>query len=360
MSKTSVVRETSLPKTSLLTSPTAAVRAESNAARVISHDHHISKLNIARLRTKIIYSVRNLITQPAYFLIFALARFKVCRQIYAYWSRFKSYSSAKVDRQTDSLFELDPTATVNTLKQDGVCTGLNLPEQFLADLQQYLLTQNCYAGGKSHLGFKIWEKDRLDRDFKQPFYVARYFNLSTACPQIIQLVNDPKLQKIATGYIGKEAKYTGASLFWTFPIEGVSVDADQQMFSHFHYDIDDFAGLRFCFYLTDVTLDDGPHICIRGSHIKKRIHHVLNYFSRIQTAAELAKTYESEKFETITGKSGSGFMEDTFCFHKGNPPKSQPRLFLQLHFAAHNYSQGKYLDDRDPSTLGSWQESLSV
>lgn len=326
-----------------------------------SSNADVYESKIAGLKTKLIYSIRNLATRPTYFLIFALARFRVWRQIYAYCSKFKSGSTLiKCDRQ-ESLFDLDPASTVNILKQDGVCTGLNLPPQFLNNLQQYLLTQDCYAGGKTHLGFKLSEKDRLDRAFNQPFYVARYFNLSTACPQISQLVNDPKLQKIAAGYIGKQAQYTGASLFWTFPVEGESVDSDQQMFSHFHYDIDDFAGLRFCFYLTDVTLNDGPHVCIRGSHIQKRIRHIFNFFSRIQTAAELEKTYQSEKFITIAGNSGSGFIEDTFCFHKGNPPKSKPRLFLQLHFAAHNYSQGKkYLDDRDPSTLCSWQESLSV
>ncbi|MEL6927447.1 MAG: hypothetical protein AAFO95_02285 [Cyanobacteria bacterium J06600_6] len=314
------------------------------------------KSKTVELKAKATYSFHNLITRPRYFLIFFLARFQVLRQIYAYGFRFKSHS-LKTNAETDSLFELDPVPTVKTLKRDGVCGGLDLPSQFLNELQQYLLTQDCYAGGKTHLGFKINDKEELDRAFKQPFYVARYFNLSADCPQIRQLVNDPKLQQIATGYIGNQAQYTGASLFWTFPIQGVSVDADQQMFSHFHYDIDDFAGLRFCFYLTDVTLDDGPHVCIQGSHIHKRISYILNFFSRIQTSAELEKTYEPDKFMTISGAAGSGFMEDTFCFHKGNPPQSRPRLFLQLHFAAHNYGQTKYLDDKDPNTLHSWRET---
>ncbi|MEM7593610.1 MAG: phytanoyl-CoA dioxygenase family protein, partial [Cyanobacteria bacterium P01_A01_bin.83] len=191
--------------------------------------------------------------------------------------------------------------------------------------------------------------------FPQPFYVARYFNISHDCPQIIQLVNDPKLREIATKYIGKQAKYTGSSLFWTFPVEGESSDWEQQKFRYYHYDIDDVSGMRFCFYLTDVTLDNGPHVCIKGSHVKKSLSHVLNYLSRIQPETELAKVYDPEQFLTITGKSGYGFIEDTFCFHKGAPPQNQPRLFLQLHFAIHNYNQEQsYLDVRDPKTLQSY------
>ncbi|MEM6611287.1 MAG: hypothetical protein AAF652_03350 [Cyanobacteria bacterium P01_C01_bin.72] len=313
-----------------------------------------SKPKIAGVKTKLIYSFRNLLTRPKYFAIFALARFAFLRQIYTSFLGFYDSALPTSNSPAESLFDLDIAETVKTLKQDGVCLGLDLPSKFLADLQQYLLTQSCYAGGKTELGFKIADKELLDNSFDQPFYVARYFNLSTGCPQIIQLAKDPTLQAIAERYIGRPAKYTGASLFWTFPIQGVSVDSDQQMFSHFHYDIDDFAGLRFGFYLTDVAVDDGSHVCIRGSHIKKRLRYLLNFLSRIQPVTELVRLYSKEQFLTIAGKSGTGFMEDTFCFHKGNPPQIKPRLFLQLHFAAHNYHQTRYLDDRDPATLTDW------
>ena len=354
MSKISVVREIS----SLSPQPLTEVELE-KLSPASFNSVETGKPKTMAFRTKVGYSIRNFLLQPQYFWIFALARFRVARQIYAFCSKFKSPIAETSDR-TESLFELDPVATVEILKQDGVCTGLNLPSPFLNDLQQYLHRQYCYAGGKTHLGFKIDDKQQLDQLFPKPFYVARYFNLSRNCPQIERLVNDPKLQQIAKGYIGSQAQYTGASLFWTFPIEGKSTDDDQQMFSHFHYDIDDFAGLRFCFYLTDVALDNGPHVCIQGSHIQKKIRHILNFFSRIQTTPELKQTYDEEKFLTISGAAGSGFMEDTFCFHKGNPPQNKPRLFLQLHFATHNYDRHHYLDDRHPATLQSWRESLTL
>ena len=318
-----------------------------------------SSVRSVKLKTKLIYIFAHITTRPKYFLVFVLARFHVLRQLYRFCQMLKPNMATKGDGQATLFEQLDSTLAVQTLQQEGVYLGLNLPHSFLVELQQYLSTQNCYAGGKTNLGFKIAEKKQLDLHFPQPFYVARYFNISTTCPQIIRLANDPKLHEIADSYIGKQAKYTGSSLFWTFPIEGESVDLEQQMFQYFHYDIDDFAGVRFCFYLTDVSLDDGPHVCVRGSHITKRLNYIFNFLSRIQTQEELAKTYAVEQFLTIADAAGSGFIEDTFCFHKGNPPKTKPRLFLQLHFATQSHHQTKYLDDRDSAMLHSWHETLS-
>lgn len=318
----------------------------------------LSDLKYAKLLYKIAYTLFSIATKPKYFLAFTCGRFYLVRQAFLLFSKLRSSLSIRKSNHdySNSLFtQIDPINVAAKLQQEGVFLGLSLPPDWLSEFLQYLNQQNCYAGGRPDVGFRITDKAKLDQVFPQPFYVARYFNLSQNCPQISQLVNDPKLREIATRYIGQQAQYTGTSLFWTFPIEGKSCDAEQQNFRYFHYDIDDFAGLRFCFYLTDVAFDDGPHVCIRGSHIKKSIFHILNFLSRIQSETELTKVYAPQQFITITGDSGFGFAEDTFCFHKGSPPKNKARLFLQLHFAAHNYNLHQaYLDDRDPKTLKSY------
>ncbi len=318
----------------------------------------LSDLKYVKLLYKLAYTLLGITTRPKYFFAFTCARFNFVRQVFLLFSQlWSSLSTTKSNKDdSNSLFStIEPINVARTMHRDGIFLGLSVPPDWLSEFLQYLSQQNCYGGGRPDVGFRIRDKAKLDRVFPQPFYVARYFNLSQDCPQISQLVNDPKLREIATRYIGQKAQYTGTSLFWTFPIEGKSCDAEQQKFRHFHYDIDDFAGLRFCFYLTDVTLDDGPHICIRGSHIKKSLLHVFNFLSRIQSETELTKVYDPQQFITITGNSGFGFVEDTFCFHKGSRPKNQARLFLQLHFAAHNYNPHQaYLDDRDPATLKSY------
>lgn len=305
---------------------------------------------------KVLYTIENILQKPKYFLVFIFGRFNFIRYLYALRSRLKLSSTTA--SSTESLFtQIEPDRVVDTLNQDGIYTDFSLPSDILQGLLEQTKTQNCFAGGDPNMGFKIEEKSQVDRVYDKPFYVARYFNISSGWAEISQLANDPKVREIADRYIGQQAKYTGASLFWTFPIRGTSQDADQQKFSYFHYDLDDLASLRFCFYLTDVDAESGPHLCIRGSHLKKSFFDVLNLFTRIQPAEKLSKFYGREKFLTLEGKSGTGFIEDTFCFHKGIPPLSKPRLFLQLHFAAHNYGDTEFLDDRDPNSLQHFQQA---
>ena len=308
---------------------------------------------------KVSYTIENILRKPRWFLVFIFGRFNFIRYLYALRSRLKPSSTTA--SPTESMFaQIEPDRVVDTLNQNGIYTDFSLPPDILQGLLDQTKTQNCFAGGDLNMGFKIEEKSEVDRIYDKPFYVARYFNISSGWTEISQLANDPKVREIADRYIGQQAKYTGASLFWTFPIQGTSQDADQQKFSYFHYDLDDLASLRFCFYLTDVDAENGPHLCIRGSHLKKSFFDVLNFFTRIQPGEKLSKFYGLDKFITLQGKSGTGFIEDTFCFHKGIPPQSKPRLFLQLHFAANNYGNTEFLDDRDPDRLQHFRQAAPL
>lgn len=308
---------------------------------------------------KLSYVTKAIITKPKWIILFVIGRFQVVRSIYLALSRLHFFPLELSSHSSCSLFpSLDTKQIVRDLNKDGIFADFSLPQGTLQDILQYVNSSDCFAGGITNLGFKISEKYEIDKMYDQPFYTARYFNVSSFCPTVLELVNDPKIQEIATQYIGSRAKYTGASLFWTFPIKGVSHDSDQQHFSQFHYDIDDYISLRFCFYLTDVNPESGPHVCIRGSHRKKPIFQAFNFFSRIQSGQRLAKLYGREQFIRLEGKPGFGFIEDTFCFHKGNIPKSQPRLFLQLHFAANRYGKAEFHDYREPSTLQSFKHTI--
>ena len=319
------------------------------------------KQTYCKTKYKISYLLKIILAKPRFFVVFILARFRFVRQLYSILAKLRS-TPIKVSSDSDSFFqEVNTTKVVDVLKKDGVYLDFSLPSNILEGILHQTRTQNCYAGGRTDMGFKISEKSEIDRVYERPFYVARYFNISSSWSEISHLATDPKLQEIASKYIGHQAKYTGASLFWTFPVQGASQDFDQQQFKYFHYDVDDLAGLRFCFYLSEVDDESGPHLCIRGSHIKKSLLHVLNFFSRIQSEENLSKLYPREQFATIKGDSGYGFIEDTFCFHRGIAPKSKPRLFLQLHFAAHNYNDNnvEHLDYRDPNSLKYFKQAQS-
>ena len=104
----------------------------------------------------------------------------------------------------------------------------------------------------------------------------------------------------------------------------------------FHYDLDDYRALKFFFYLTDVDCLSGSHLCIAGSHKKRKLLHCI---SRCQSDKNIFNYYDSESIISISGQAGLGFAEDPFCFHRGSPPVNSPRLMIQLEFALNDYGK---------------------
>ena len=104
----------------------------------------------------------------------------------------------------------------------------------------------------------------------------------------------------------------------------------------FHYDLDDYRALKFFFYLTDVDSLSGSHLCIAGSHKKRKLWHCI---SRCQSDKNIFNYYDSESIISVSGPAGFGFAEDPFCFHRGSPPVNSHRLMIQLEFALNDYGK---------------------
>jgi hypothetical protein len=69
--------------------------------------------------------------------------------------------------------------------------------------------------------------------------------------------------------------------------------------------------------------------------------------SRCRTDEEMVKLYGAEEIQTICGKSGTGFIEDSFCFHKAQEPTARDRLVFQLRYALSDYGTGSDATHRD-------------
>jgi len=100
----------------------------------------------------------------------------------------------------------------------------------------------------------------------------------------------------------------------------------------YHYDVHDLNFVYVFFYLTDCNVSSGAHQIIKGSHVKK------NFFTHLvgsvkQTEKDLKQYFIEDKFITIEGQKGSGFIEDTSCFHRALPPLDKPRLTLQIRYS---------------------------
>jgi ectoine hydroxylase-related dioxygenase (phytanoyl-CoA dioxygenase family) len=98
----------------------------------------------------------------------------------------------------------------------------------------------------------------------------------------------------------------------------------------FHYDVHGFNFVYVNFYLSDTDRDSGAHVLIAGSHRDKSLRQLFGS-ARISDEAALRR-YGAERVRIIEAKAGSGFFEDTACYHKALPPSARDRLMLQLRY----------------------------
>ncbi|WP_063748454.1 hypothetical protein [Fischerella sp. PCC 9605] len=285
------------------------------------------------IRSKVSPYYANTRRNPLWLLMFLIGRFQIVRSLVTWISK---RSRAENDCLSSSSFpELKVDDVVSCLKQDGIYLGLRLPKQFLQELLNFANSNHCYGDGNYSCGFLYAEKDTAIQQYGKPFVRGEYYNTAVLCPAIKKLANDPKLLEIATKYLGKTPVFTSSRLHWIFTVPEAGYDFNKGAMN-FHYDLMDYCSLRFFFYLTDVDLLSGPHICFRGSHKRKKFNYLLS-LSRRQSEAELLDYYGFQKSLTVCGSAGFGFAEDPFCFHKAVPPISQDRLLLQIQFALYDY-----------------------
>ncbi len=282
---------------------------------------------------------------PRWLLMFIFSRFRVFRSLML--SSSKNSSDYAIQQ---SIFqELDVDSTVKNLKEDGSCLGIKLPRDALHELLEFVHSSSCYANGDRKLGFPYARKTEAEKKYGQSFVRADYFNAVLLCPTIRKLIDDPKILEIASQYLGGTPLYTGSRLWWLFAKEEedkallmsemtlLSLKKTTREGSYFfHYDLDDYGCLKFFFYLTEVDASGGPHCCVRGSHEKKKFSHLFSP-SRRRPDEEIQDFYGSENIKTIYGEPGSGFIEDTFCFHKATVPSEKDRLVLLIQFTLNDY-----------------------
>lgn len=247
----------------------------------------------------------------------------------------------------DTLFPgLDAGNVVSALRNDGLYVGIDLPSDCVTDILAYAASSLCYAKGDPALGFPPQKKNEAAIALGAPFAIGNYFNNVLNCPTIRRLSVDSTLLGIAAEYLGAQPVFLGAHLWWSYAAE-VSVEEQHRFAQAFHYDIDDYAFLKFFFYLVSVDHSVGPHIYVLGSHRRKKLSH--RFASRRFNDAEIIRYYGSKNVVVIEGAPGAGFAEDTFGFHKGLPPKSKDRLVLQFEYALRDY--GLHSDVRDHVAL---------
>jgi hypothetical protein len=146
----------------------------------------------------------------------------------------------------------------------------------------------------------------------------------TKLPSIQKLLLVPTFHSIAQEYFGSQPFLTNVAVYQ----EVAGSNTNSQLY---HYDNDGPKFLKFFFYLTDIlTPNDGAHTFIQDSHNHAKPPQFKGLKS--YTRASLVAHYGQENEISITGPAGTGFVEDSACFHHGTKPKNR-RLLLQIQYA---------------------------
>ncbi len=283
---------------------------------------------------------------PGWLLMSVFGRFSAIRETIKMMADKPNLQKYYATREHSHFRTLQATDIYHALCKDGLYQNINLSDRILQEIIEFAYSTPCYANLDPRLGFLYSEKEKVQKN--TTLFAAQYFNTSTLCPAIQALSRDPKLLEIAALYFDAEPVFTGSRLWWNFVVDDDQPYDSNKTITFFHYDLDDYACLRFFFYLTDVDKNSGPHICVRGSHRKKRLSYKLLPVKR-RSDSNIVTYYGAEKVSHIIGNQGFGFAEDTTCYHKATRPLDQDRLMLQIQFAMNDY--GLHNDQKDPSLL---------
>ena len=140
---------------------------------------------------------------------------------------------------------------------------------------------------------------------------------------IVKFANDPAILRIVEEFLG--AKPTISTITMSWSIAGKDKAQNTQLY---HRDFDDFKFCKLFIYLTDVGINDGPHIYVKDSSASSKLTKIRRYSDE-----EIEKVFGKENVTTFVKPKGSFFLVDTYGFHKGKLPTENNRLLAQVRYS---------------------------
>jgi hypothetical protein len=273
--------------------------------------------------------------RPGWTVMFVLGRFTLARRLSGAFVQRADDGGANAapdDAGGGALADASVASVVDALRRDGICTGLRLPDDAVAEIRAFAETRPCYGAMDRRMPFLPDEHDEAERRYGRAILVGHFLDTVMQCPAVADLVGSRWLRAIAAGYLRASPKVIATRLWWSFPSRDAS-PADLNLASQdgFHFDLDDWRQLKFFFYLTDVDARTGPHVYVRGSHARRPLSHQFTLFVGKSDSAVIA-AYGADAVQRVTGPAGTGFVEDPFGYHTGTAIRQGRRLVLELSY----------------------------
>jgi hypothetical protein len=290
--------------------------------------HMIPGRGLNRISGRIPRYVERLRRNPAWLPMYILARLMPVRK--AHWFTAKAARSSSA--QSTMFASVTRESAVETLRSDGLFSGINLPKEICAEIAGFAGRNSCFVDASRELEFLPDEHSLAEHRFDRAILNGHYFEKALKCDAVVALQRDPLLNEIAMDYLGGQARICSTRIWWDFPTLRAS-EVERRMTSQdeYHFDLLDWRMLKFFFYLKPVDEGSGPHIYVLGSHRRRALRHQLTPFLG-HPVDDVLRVYGADKPVTLLGGAGFGFVEDPFGFHRVKLTESAPRLAMEVAF----------------------------
>lgn len=265
-------------------------------------------------------------------LAYTLGRFHLVRDCYSsYRSLFKGLDKPCDSFRCSSVLAepVDSTSAVKSLNKQAVCLGLELAPDVLSALQRLVWNAPLkHAGIDQAFTLSDIREDRLPSGKPVAFANVDF-------PEQYDLVNevaeDPSVIAAVSRYLRYKPSNRSIRIFVSFLCDHTMEERHRLgQTVHFHYDVHSYNFIYANYYLTDTDAQSGAHVMVLGSHKNKPISWLFSAARR--SDPEIEAHYERDQILTIDGKAGSGFLQDSSCYHKALAPQNRARILLQVRY----------------------------
>jgi Phytanoyl-CoA dioxygenase (PhyH) len=216
---------------------------------------------------------------------------------------------------------------INSLRQDGYCIlPQKLSDEHCKKIVNMALSQKYIPRAFKNNAFQ-------ETSIKSPYLSARYDLGSVKTleiPFFQELICEPLFIQMATEYLYRPPFLDPIEFWCSVPF----TQADEQFALDYHFDMDSLKWFKVFINFEDITIKNGPHSYIKGSHLPGKLSNKIRskFYSRISDE-DIYENFEREKEVIFTVPKGTILIEDTKGMHKGYHVEEGRRFLLSFQYS---------------------------
>lgn len=219
-------------------------------------------------------------------------------------------------------------AKLSELQSTGISQlGHLLTAGQCTELREYFETKLAVDTYRPEYGRFLPASDVRFADSHIAYHDAR--DIVTA-PHLLAIANRPTLIEIVARYLGCQPTLGYLAVWWSY-----RTSLGAQHAENFHRDVDDWRFVKLFIYLSDVGTEGGPHVYVTHSVSSSQLRKIERF-----SDAEVTRAFGEENILRLVGNAGTGFLEDTFGIHKGQPVLRGRRLMFQAVYSMYALPYG--------------------